>query len=102
MSIEFKADIGKELSDESVVRLKTYILGHSTSKIVRESDAELGLGADSEDTNCRNLELIRLSIGKDHIYLAFHTYSRSERESFINVLKDALAHEGIIADFREL
>jgi hypothetical protein len=102
MSIEFEANIGKELSEQSIARLKACILALTPFKLGRESDTEFGLIKPSQDSNESSYELITVSILKGRVYVAFYASNGSDRDSFIKILEDAIAKEGIVADFEEL
>ena len=102
MSIEYSATTDRSLCNEGVARIKHYIQSHSVFKVVRDAALEFGLDVLPEDRFTTPLETITVKLQPSQVYLAFHACGRTERESLIRCIVDALAQEGFVCRFEEL
>ena len=102
MSIEFSATLDAGFTDDAIARIKRYIMDRWAYRVVRDNPPEYGIGPISSERMPRSLETITLSMQPHHVYVAFHTSTRTERETFLGSIVDALAEEGIVCKFEEL
>jgi hypothetical protein len=102
MSIEFKARIGRKLSDQSIAAVMRYIASHSSYTVIRDVNGEIGLGQGAPGAMGRVPEVITLQIGDQEPYVAFHAGNKADRVLFLKVLKEAIQEESTIGEFEEL
>lgn len=102
MSIEFWASLVTDLSEDLVLGLKRYIQDHLPYQIVRDGLFEFGMVPIQNGRTAHTSETITLSIQANQVYVAFHAAGRTDRETFIRCVVDALVQVGVVSMFEEL
>jgi len=102
MSIEFAGTPQPPLTQTTAESVLAHLLGTFPCTLVRESENGYGLQFRGPDQRVEWPEDLALSLDANQVYVAFHSATKGERESFLVAIQDALHAHGIVCSLEEL